>query len=117
MLLRGEGPLLERVFVNLFENAVKYGDARKKPISVTISGQAQSIEVSVCDQGLGLPSGDPEHLFSKFSRGESESSIFSLGIGLAICKTIIELHGGKITATNSPQGGACFTLHLPVKFS
>ncbi|WP_241630917.1 ATP-binding protein, partial [Rosenbergiella nectarea] len=52
-------------------------------------------------------------LFTKFSRGKSESTIPGVGMGLAICKTITELHGGHIYAENGPQGGACFTLILP----
>lgn len=113
ILIRGEGPLLERVFVNLFENAVKYGQGRVKPIRVEVNLLLEQVEISVCDQGAGLSTEDTASLFAKFSRGKTESTIPGVGMGLAICKTIVELHGGQIYAENSPPGGACFTLRLP----
>ena len=116
VLIRGEGPLLERVFINLFENAVKYGRGREAPISVVILPNKPQVAVSICDHGPGLPTNETVSLFTKFSRGKSESSIPGVGMGLAICKTITELHGGHIHAENRPQGGACFTLILPATF-
>lgn len=116
VLIRGDGPLLERVFVNLFENAIKYGRGREAPISVMIQPDAPQVTVSICDQGPGLPTEEAVTLFTKFSRGKSESTIPGVGMGLAICKTITELHGGHIHAENRPQGGACFTLILPATF-
>ncbi|WP_241649862.1 two-component system sensor histidine kinase KdpD [Rosenbergiella collisarenosi] len=116
ILVRGEGPLLERVFVNLFENAIKYGCGRTAPITVGIYPDAHHVQVTICDQGPGLPPGDPVRLFSKFSRGESESAIPGVGMGLAICKAITELHDGHISAQNGAEGGACFTLTLPAQY-
>ena len=63
--------------------------------------------------GPGLPPGDPERLFAKFQRGREESNAGGAGLGLAICRAIINAHGGEITAMPSPRGGARFVFTLP----
>jgi two-component system sensor histidine kinase KdpD len=71
------------------------------------------VVVSVQDDGPGLPQGDPEQLFAKFHRGASESAVGGVGLGLAICRAIINLHNGKIWAERRARGAAfCFTLPL-----
>jgi len=70
----------------------------------------------VRDHGPGLPAtvtGREELLFDKFTRGEPESSTPGVGLGLAIAKTIVEAHGGRIVASNAADGGAEFTVTLP----
>ena len=68
----------------------------------------------VSDNGPGLPPGSAEVLFEKFTRGERESSIPGVGLGLAICRAIMAAHQGRIWAERSPQGGAAFYLSLPL---
>ena len=69
----------------------------------------------VWDQGPGLPEGKEQLIFEKFSRGDKESVIPGVGLGLAICRAIVEAHGGRIWAENRPQGGASFHFTLPLK--
>jgi two-component system sensor histidine kinase KdpD len=112
-LVRFDATLLERVLCNLLENAGKYTplDAR-----VTIAARAQDgqLFVAVCDDGPGLPAGREDALFEKFVRGQQESSIAGVGLGLAICRAIVEAHGGRMRAFNRPDAGACFELSLPL---
>lgn len=113
-LLHADGVLIERVLVNLLENAAKYVPPGQR-IGVTASANDTHIEIKVWDEGPGLPPGDPDALFAKFVRGSRESPVAGVGLGLAICRAIVEAHGGAIHAANRPGGGACFTVRLPRK--
>jgi two-component system sensor histidine kinase KdpD len=62
-----------------------------------------------------LPAGREQALFEKFTRGHAESAVPGVGLGLAICRAIIEAHGGQIRAANRDMGGASFTFTLPVE--
>jgi two-component system sensor histidine kinase KdpD len=75
---------------------------------------AAKLTVHVADDGPGLPPGREEAVFQKFTRGERESSTPGVGLGLAICRAIVESHQGRITAANRPGGGALFTFTLPL---
>ncbi|MBL7088868.1 sensor histidine kinase KdpD [Acidovorax sp.] len=116
-LLQIDAVLMERVLVNLLENAAKYTPAST---AIRISAQAQSdaVALSITDEGPGLPKGREELLFEKFERGARESATPGVGLGLAICRAIVQAHGGSIwgdTILNA-QGqpaGARFTLLLP----
>jgi two-component system, OmpR family, sensor histidine kinase KdpD len=113
-LLYCDGTMLERVLVNLLENASKYAGVETRiGISARVAGDA--LEVRVWDQGPGLPEGKEQLIFEKFSRGDKESVIPGVGLGLAICRAIVEAHGGRIWAENRPQGGASFYFTLPLK--
>jgi two-component system, OmpR family, sensor histidine kinase KdpD len=68
----------------------------------------------VADSGPGLPSGQEENLFALFERGQHEASVSGVGLGLAICRAIVEFHGGHIGAMANPGGGARFVFSLPV---
>lgn len=112
-LVEFDAVLLERVLVNLIENAAKYG---RPPITISASVTPQTLEVSVLDHGDGLPvsmKGQEQKLFEKFTRGKAESTTPGVGLGLAICKAIVSAHGGEITAHNAPNGGAEFVVTLP----
>lgn len=106
--------LITQVFVNLLENAAKHTPAGTH---VWISGHADGagVHVVVEDDGPGLPPGDPDLVFAKFQRGRTESEVPGAGLGLAICRAIIEAHGGHVTASNRDGGGARFVLTLPVE--
>ena len=119
-LLYGDGVLLERVLANLFENAAKYTPPGS---TITLSARRDGawIVVEVSDDGPGLPPGleanNGEALFRKFSRGDSESALAGVGLGLAICRAIVRAHGGEISATSRqpPQHGAVFRWTLPYR--
>jgi len=68
----------------------------------------------VYDDGPGLPAGREAVIFEKFTRGERESAKPGVGLGLAICRAIIEAHKGTIAAGVSPDGGACIVFSLPL---
>ena len=112
-LVKFDAVLIERVLVNLFENVSKYTPPGS---TVTLSAQVigDQLSVSVADNGPGLPAGREEAVFQKFTRGERESSTPGVGLGLAICRAIIESHQGRITASPQPGGGAIFTFTLPL---
>jgi two-component system, OmpR family, sensor histidine kinase KdpD len=107
-----DGALMLQVFTNLLENAAKHTPPQTR-ISIRASAAEASVRVVVEDTGPGLP-GDPERLFGKFQRGRDESNTGGAGLGLAICRTIINLHGGRIEAARGAGGGARFTFTLPV---
>jgi two-component system, OmpR family, sensor histidine kinase KdpD len=111
-LLQVDGRLIEQVLENLLDNASRYTPAGT---GIRISAQAlrQQVEVSVEDDGPGLPGSDPEILFEKFQRGSPESSDGGIGLGLAICRTIVRLHNGRIWAENRAPHGAAFRFSVP----
>ena len=104
--------LFEQVFVNLLENAGKY-----TPANTTIEVRARvlndAVEVEVADNGPGLSAGAEEKVFDKFYRG-NHVGVSGVGLGLAICRGIVEAHGGTISAHNRSQGGAAFVVLLPL---
>jgi two-component system sensor histidine kinase KdpD len=112
-LLRSDGRLIEQVLENLLDNAAKYTPADSR-IWIRALLQARQIEISVEDDGPGLPTSRPEILFEKFQRGAPEGAVGGIGLGLAICRTIMNLHGGRIWAENRAPHGAAFRFTLPV---
>jgi two-component system, OmpR family, sensor histidine kinase KdpD len=112
-LVKFDAVLIERVLVNLLENASKYTPPGS---TVTLSAQVidDHLSVAVADNGPGLPAGREEAVFQKFTRGVRESATPGVGLGLAICRAIIESHQGRITAAQRPGGGAIFTFTLPL---
>jgi two-component system sensor histidine kinase KdpD len=112
-LLRMDAMLIEQVLANLLENAFKYTPAGT-PITLWAETAGNELIVSVEDQGPGLPPGDPEQLFAKFHRGSNESAVGGVGLGLAICRAIVNLHGGAIHAERRAKGAA-FRFTLPIE--
>lgn len=120
-LIELDAVLVERLFANLFENASKYTPAGS-PICVVASvlheGDERYVKVEVQDDGPGLPVAMASRIFEKFTRGEKESAKPGIGLGLAICRAIVEAHAGKIGAMNriAADGtvlGATFWFMLP----
>jgi two-component system sensor histidine kinase KdpD len=105
--------LIERVLCNLLENAAKYTPADSR-IVVAAQVHADELRLSVSDNGPGLPPGREEALFEKFARAKSESNTPGVGLGLAICRAIMQAHHGRIWAEQSTEGGASFVLALPL---
>ncbi|MCE0824945.1 two-component system sensor histidine kinase KdpD [Buttiauxella sp. A2-C2_NF] len=113
MLIHVDGPLFERVLINLLENAVKYAGYHAN-IGIRAQAEASQLDLEVWDSGPGIPAGKEQLIFDKFSRGNKESAIPGVGLGLAICQAIVEVHDGKIYAENRPEGGASFHVILPL---
>ena len=107
-----DASLVTQVLVNLLENAGKHTPPGTR-IAISAVADGTMVQVAVDDNGPGLPPGDPERLFAKFQRGREESNAGGAGLGLAICRAIVNAHGGEITAMPGPRGGARFAFTLP----
>ena len=111
-----DGLLIEQVLINLLDNAAKYS-----PVGTEINVQArpskEEIIVMVIDAGPGLASGEQERVFDKFYRGSQHTdSGRGAGLGLAICKAIVQTHGGRIWAEPAEDGqGTCFAFTIPLE--
>ena len=111
-LIRVDEVLIEEVFANILENAAKYTEPGT-PIEVAAFENADKVIIIIRDKGPGFPPGDEQRVFDKFFRGKNESTR-GVGLGLAICRSIIQHHEGIITASNAPNGGAIVTIELPI---
>lgn len=113
-LVRVDAPLIAQVFSNLLENA-----ARHTPPDTLVRLRAQrsgkEVEISVEDSGPGLGDLETGRIFDKFNQSRHEGGGHGMGLGLAICRAIINLHGGRIEASQLPGAGACFRFWLPVE--
>jgi two-component system sensor histidine kinase KdpD len=107
-----DAPLVTQVIANLLENAIKHTPPGTQ-ISISARPEDDAVRVCIDDTGPGLPPGDPDRLFAKFQRGRDENSVGGAGLGLAICRAVVNAHGGRITAMQRPGGGARFVFTLP----
>lgn len=105
--------LLEGVFVNLLDNAIKFAPA-DQPIEISATLIDGKVLVVVEDRGPGIIGDEVSRLFEKFYKGRMLTTKRGLGLGLAICRMIIEAHGGEIWAENRMGGGAAFKFTLPL---
>jgi two-component system sensor histidine kinase KdpD len=112
-LVEIDSMLIERVFANLLENAVKYTPPATR-IEIIAVHTPKELLVTVADHGHGIPAGEEQRIFEKFHRVASEGNQGGAGIGLTICRSIVEAHGGRIWADNLPSGGAAFHFALPL---
>jgi signal transduction histidine kinase len=110
--LQGDAMRLTQVFVNLFANASKFAP-EGQPIRVGAREEGGQLIAWVEDSGPGLPEGDTVGIFERFKRGTQEPEPGGLGLGLWISRSIVERHGGTITAARTPEGLTRFTLTLP----
>ncbi len=114
MLVPMDPLLIEQVLVNLLENAVIHGETKR--IDVTLRRQDGSAVLLVSDDGRGIPIHLLSRLFDGAARSDRRSDgKRSMGIGLSVCRTIVQAHGGSIKGDNKRDGGAVFTVTLPMK--
>ena len=111
-LLCVDAVLFEQVFINLIENAIKYTPTGS-PMEVAARVEQQKVVVEVRDRGPGLCPGSEVRIFDKFYRGP-HVGIGGVGLGLSICKGVVEAHDGTIEAETREGGGAVFRVTLPV---
>jgi two-component system sensor histidine kinase KdpD len=103
--------LFEQVLVNLLENAEKY-TPKGSPIAIAARREGAQVVLTVADHGPGLAPGAEQRVFEKFYRGQ-HGGVLGAGLGLAICKGIVEAHAGTIRAENRSTGGAAFVVTIP----
>lgn len=109
--------LIQQVLMNLLENAVKYSPPGSA-IEISAYAAGRNVIVAVADEGRGITPGDEQRVFDKFYRVDPGGTPGGVGLGLAICRGILELHGGRIWAENRPTGqGAIFRFSLPANVS
>jgi signal transduction histidine kinase len=113
--LQGDAPRLTQVFVNLIANASKFAP-EGSTVRVGARTQEGTVSAWVEDEGPGVPDGDADNIFERFKRGGTqEPEPGGLGLGLWISRSIVERHGGTITAARTPEGFTRFTLTLPIE--
>ncbi|RKH57453.1 ATP-binding response regulator [Corallococcus llansteffanensis] len=102
---------LEQLVRNLLSNAAKYGASR--PVTVRLGEAGPQLRLEVVDHGLGVKPEDRERIFGRFERAVSARRFGGLGLGLWVARQVVEAHGGRIAVTDTPGGGATFTVLLP----
>lgn len=115
--VNGDSVMLRRVFQNLISNALKFREADSPPmIDISAEQSGNDWIVSVGDDGLGVAPEYRERIFGLFQRIHARDEYPGSGIGLATCKKIVELHGGRIWVEAAPGGGSIFRFTIPVLF-
>jgi signal transduction histidine kinase len=106
---------IRQVLVNLLTNANEYCPEGAS-ILVTATRDGADVEITVSDDGPGIPAPQLEHIFERFTRGDAglTQRVGGTGLGLAISKSLVELHGGDIAAESAPGGGSSFRVFLPI---
>ena len=109
-------PRLDQVIENLLENAFKYGTDDQAP-GLRIWREGDEARIAVIDHGAGVPEADRERIFERFYRAKNAQSITDtgMGMGLYICRRIVQEHGGRIWAEPTDGGGATFVVALPIQ--
>ncbi len=106
--------LIERVLVNVIDNALKYSPP-EAPIEIRAATAGAFMEMTVADRGVGIPLEDLSRIFDKFYRVQRPDNVNGTGLGLAISKGIVDAHGGFISAENRTGGGTIITIALPME--
>ncbi len=116
LLVDVDARLIVQVIINIVDNAIKY-TPKGSEITISTKRKADMISVSIADNGNGISDDIKDKVFDMFYTGANKiaDSRRSLGLGLALCKTIISAHGGEISITDNTPHGAMFTFTLPVK--
>lgn len=106
---------MRQVLLNLLENALKY-TAEGGRVGLTLLHRTQQwVQVSVCDSGPGIPAAEQQRIFQDRVRlPQTAGTISGYGVGLSVCRRIVEVHGGRIWVVSSPGEGACFHFTVPV---
>jgi two-component system sensor histidine kinase KdpD len=108
-----DAALVEHIFINLLENSLKYTPPGS-PLSISAIRKESEVEVEVADQGPGFPPDDLEKIFEMYYRGTTEIGQKGYGLGLSICRAIVQAHGGRIWAVNRAGEGAAIRFTFPL---
>ncbi len=109
----GDESLLLQVWLNLISNAVKF-TPDNGCIKIKLTQQTDHAEIKITDNGIGIDELTCKHIFEKFYQGDTSHKSEGNGLGLALCKKIIEKSGGSIACSGAPGKGSCFTVKLPL---
>lgn len=114
--VQAEGDKIKQVVLNLFHNAVQHTDLEKGVIHVNLSASKKLADIQIRDNGSGMSQEQLERIFERFYRGDESRTRSSggAGLGLAITESIVEAHGGNITAESTPGIGSVFKVTLPL---
>ncbi|MGP1373861.1 MAG: CHASE domain-containing protein [Almyronema sp.] len=104
--------LLHAILTNLLANAAKYS-APGSQICLAIAEVGETLQFQVIDSGIGIPAEAQDQIFTAFYRGGNVGQTPGIGLGLAVVKTCVELHGGQLSLSSTPQTGTCITVTLP----
>jgi signal transduction histidine kinase len=108
---------IKTVFTNIISNALKFSDAASEPVKVSVKSEPHHVVVKVADRGIGIPVEELTFIFEPFYRVDKSRSkdTGGYGLGLSLCKTIMEAHGGKIEIESKPGVGTTVSLFFPLK--
>ena len=109
----GSEGLLKEVWLNLLDNAAKFSPVGGT-VAVNLRKAKNALMVSVTDQGEGMSADTQAHIFEQFYQGDTSHTTQGNGLGLAMVKKVLELHGGSIQVNSAPGQGSCFTVTLPI---
>lgn len=109
----GSEGLLKEVWLNLLDNAAKFSP-EGGTVAVNLRKEKSALMVSVTDQGEGMSADTQAHIFEQFYQGDTSHTTQGNGLGLAMVKKVLELHGGSIQVNSAPGQGSCFTVTLPI---
>jgi hypothetical protein len=115
--IEGATVLIYQVFYNLINNSLKFSDEHSRTPEIKIKGELQkddSVIITLSDNGIGFDADFAEKIFDAFTRLNSRDHFEGTGLGLSLCKRIIERHGGSIRATGQRDVGASFVITLPL---
>jgi light-regulated signal transduction histidine kinase (bacteriophytochrome) len=113
--VRGDATQLSQLFQNLVANAIKFVADKPPRIEISAERQGDCWRFAVADNGIGVEPAHVERIFNVFQRLHGRSAYEGTGMGLAICRKIVERHGGAITARSRPGQGATFVVTLPCR--
>ncbi len=111
-LVDGDYTLLDQLVTNLLENAARHAPPRSTVAVTAAPTPGGGVKLAISDEGIGVADHERQRVFEPFRRGEGSRSS---GVGLAICKAVVEAHGGTIAVDRTPGGGATFVVTLPAR--
>jgi light-regulated signal transduction histidine kinase (bacteriophytochrome) len=118
-IIHGTPILIYQLFYNLINNSLKFAKSGRKCIitvrAETIKNDSAFIEIQVTDNGIGFSNDDVDKIFKTFMRLNSKDQYEGTGLGLALCKKIVERHGGTIRAEGKVDEGCTFYIRLPIR--
>ena len=116
-VLKVDPEQIKTVFKNILANAVKYSGPHSKPVAVSAAARPPYIVVKIADNGIGIPPDELPFIFEPFYRVDKSRTkdTGGFGLGLSLCRTIMDAHEGKIEVESTPDVGTTVTLFFPIE--